>query len=119
MKMTWIHSPREDCLCRRKTGYCPATCAYITISDFGLFSGTYKEVAGSVYDAFYYMAGGIDYYELYKYNGAWKLEPGIASYPSYRVSEKLEPIIVKRKENRTPESGGAGNLKTTLSLRMS
>lgn len=66
---------------------CAATCTSITISDLGLFSGTYREIE-STYDdeTHYYMAGGVDFYELYKYDGAWNLEPAVAQYPRYRVS---------------------------------
>lgn len=65
---------------------CAATCTSITISDLGLYSGTYRAIE-SVYDeAHYYMAGGVDFYELYKYDGEWNLESAVAQYPRYRVS---------------------------------
>ncbi|CBN76522.1 expressed unknown protein [Ectocarpus siliculosus] len=65
---------------------CAATCTSITISNFGDFSGTYREVAGtSSYDELFYMAAGSEYYYVYLSGGAWFIQPNVADYPKYRT----------------------------------
>lgn len=65
---------------------CAADCSSVVVAGFGLSSGTYREIVSS-YDAHYYMAAGIDYHELFLSSGAWYIEPGVAYYPTYRVSQ--------------------------------
>ncbi|CAM9799198.1 unnamed protein product [Ectocarpus fasciculatus] len=63
-----------------------ATCTNIAVSDFGGYSGTYREVAGtSSFDELFYMAGGTDYYYVYLSDGAWTIQPNVVDYPKYRT----------------------------------
>ncbi|CAB1101672.1 unnamed protein product [Ectocarpus sp. CCAP 1310/34] len=63
-----------------------STCTSVTISNFGEFSGTYREIAGtSSYDELYYMAAGSEYYYVYLSGGAWYIQPNVVDYPKYRT----------------------------------
>ncbi|CAM9831552.1 unnamed protein product [Ectocarpus sp. 12 AP-2014] len=63
-----------------------STCTSITISNFGEFSGTYREIAGtSSYDELFYMAAGSEYYYVYLSGGAWFIQPNVVDYPKYRT----------------------------------
>lgn len=63
-----------------------ATCTSITMLDFGDFTGTYRKIAASSYDAYYYRAAGTDYYYMYLSDGLWTILGAVADYPRYRVS---------------------------------
>lgn len=67
-----------------------AACTSITISDFGIYTGTYTEIEATSYDELYYRAGGMDLYYVYLNDGAWYLYPTVAIYPQYRVSSAFE-----------------------------
>eukprot|EP00752_Nemacystus_decipiens_P007095 g6357.t1 len=73
-----------------------STCDSVVVSGAGVSSGTYRQAAlSSIYDEAYYMAGGVDYYYMYKYDGAWYIEPQIAGYPLYRTfDDAVHPVDI-------------------------